>query len=320
VSCPSACWKRPLHSIPEMPDPEPSPAAGALHEVRRLAGSSATIDSVARLHGGQHAATWRVDTASPALTVVVKQFPVGDSAGACEARVLRALDGLGGLAPVLLGSDLAGRWSQCPTTLTSWLDGEADIGPTDPDAWARQLGHTLASVHTVPNSRLSALPSVFDRSSGTREVLEGPVATRIRSGWSQITASPEVLTHSDYWSGNVVWRDGVPAGIVDWSGAARGPRGLDVGWCRLDLYLLFDERIADVFLASYESATGRTVADVELWDGWAVARSHGIVETWAANYRPFGRPDLDENELRRRHAQWTSRILEQDGQPRGKRA
>jgi aminoglycoside phosphotransferase (APT) family kinase protein len=294
-----------------MVHPGASPSAGALEEVRRLAGSSATIDSVVRLEGGQHAGTWRVDTASPALTVVVRQFPAGDPAGAREGRILRALDGLGGLAPVLLGSDLAGRCSECPTTLISWLDGQADITPIDPDAWATQLGHALATVHAMPSDRLSALPSVFDRSGGSREALEGPVATRIRSGWSKITASPDVLTHYDYWSGNVVWRDGALTGIVDWSGGARGPRGFDVGWCRLDLYLLFDERIADVFLAAYEDATGHPVADIGLWDGWAVARSHDMVETWAANYRPLGRADLDEDELRRRHSQWTSRLLEQ---------
>jgi aminoglycoside phosphotransferase (APT) family kinase protein len=298
-----------------MVHPEPSPSAGALEEVRRLAGSSATIDSAVRLEGGQHAATWRVDTASPALTVVVRQFPVGDSAGAREGRVLRALDGLEGLAPVLLGSDLAGRWSHYPTTLISWLDGHADITPTDADAWATQLGCGLATVHATSSDRLSALPSVFDQSSGSREVLEGPVATRIRSDWPQIAVSPQVLAHSDYWSGNVVWRDGALAGIVDWSGAARGPRGFDVGWCRLDLYLLFDERVADVFLAAYEDATGHPVDDIGLWDGWAVARSHDMVETWTANYRPLGRADLDEDELRRRHAQWTSRLREQSSQP-----
>jgi aminoglycoside phosphotransferase (APT) family kinase protein len=264
-----------------------------------------------RLQGGQHAATWRVDTASPALTVVAREFPAGDPAGACEAGVLQTLDGLDGMAPVLLGSDLAGRWSECPTTLISWLDGQADITPTDPDAWARQLGHTLASVHAVPGDRLSALPSVFDQRGGSRDVLEGPTAPRIQSDWSQITASSEVLTHCDYWSGNVVWRDGVLAGIVDWSGAARCPRGYDVGWCRLDLYLLFDDRLADVFLVAYEHATGHQLGDLGLWDAWALARSHDIVGTWAANYGPLGRADLDEDELRRRHSQWTSRVQEQ---------
>jgi aminoglycoside phosphotransferase (APT) family kinase protein len=251
-----------------------------------------------------------VDTASPALSVVVRQFPAGDSAGAHEERVLRTLDRLGGLAPVLLDSDLAGRWSRCPTTLISWLDGQADITPGDPDAWARQLGQALATVHEMPSDRLSSLPSVFDRSGGSREALHGPLATRIRSGWSRITASPDVLTHSDYWSGNVVWRDGVLTGIVDWSGGVRGPRGYDLGWCRLDLYLLFGDRVADVFLAAYEGATGEPVLDVALWDGWAAARSHHTVETWEPNYRPLGRPDLDRDELRRRHSQWTSRLVQ----------
>jgi aminoglycoside phosphotransferase (APT) family kinase protein len=291
-----------------MVHPERSPSAGALEQVRALAGSSAAIDSVAILEGGQHAATWRVGTANPALTVVVRQFPVGDSAGECETRVLRALDGLGGLAPVLLGSDLAGRWSECPTTLISWLDGDADIAPADPDAWATQLGHILASVHALPRDRLSALPSLFDDRGGSPELLDGPLATRVRAAWSQITASSEVLTHGDYWSGNVVWRDGVLSGVVDWSGATRGRRGFDVGWCRLDLYLLFDERVADVFLAAYEDAIGHPVGDMALWDGWAVARSHDMVESWVANYQPLGRADLDEDELRRRHSQWTSRL------------
>lgn len=287
------------------------PSEGALKEVRRLAGLSATIESVVSLEGGQHAATWRVDTATPARTVVVRQFPAGDSAAGHEAQVLRVLNGLGGLAPMLLGSDLAGRWSECPTVLISWLDGEADITPSDPDAWGAQLGRALARVHAMPSERLSALPSVFDRSGGSPERLEGPAAEGIRSSWPRIIASPDVLTHSDYWSGNVVWRDGALTGIVDWSGGARGPRGFDVSWCRLDLCLRFGDSVADVFLGAYEDAIGHPLSDIALWDGWALARSYDRVETWTPNYRPLGRADLDERELRRRHSEWTTRLLEQ---------
>jgi aminoglycoside phosphotransferase (APT) family kinase protein len=243
--------------------------------------------------------------------MVVRQFPPGDSAAAREAQALRMLDGLGGLAPTLLGSDLTGRWSECPTTLISWLDGEADITPSDPDAWAAALGRALARVHAAPGDRLSDLSSVFDRSGGSREAVAGPAAEAIRSSWPQITAFADVLTHSDYWSGNVVWRDGVLTGIVDWSGAARGCRGFDVGWCRLDLYLLFGEWIADVFLAVYENEIGHPLPDVPLWDCWALARSHDGVTSWVPNYAPLGRGDLDERELRRGHAQWTARRLKQ---------
>jgi aminoglycoside phosphotransferase (APT) family kinase protein len=286
------------------------PSPRALEEVRRSAGSSAVILGVARLEGGQHADTWRVDTENPAFSVVVRQFPVADSAAAREQQVLRTLDGLGGLAPVPLGGDVNAQWSKCPTSLISWVDGQADITPTDPEQWAHELGRALAVVHAVPSERLAGLPSVFDRSGGSLAVLDGPLAAEVRSRWSRVTASPEVLTHSDYWSGNVVWRDGRLTGIVDWSGGARGPRGFDLGWCRLDLVLLFDEQIADVFLAAYEAAIGQTVGEMLLWDGWAVARSHDTVESWVPNYAPLERADLDEDELRRRHSRWTARLRE----------
>ena len=126
---------------------EALPSAGALEEVRRLAGSSAVIADVARLEGGQHADTWRVDTDNPTFTVVVRQFPIADSAACREQRVLRDLDGLGGLAPVLLGGDLDGQWSEHPTSLIGWLDGESDITPSDPETWAHELGRALALVH-----------------------------------------------------------------------------------------------------------------------------------------------------------------------------
>jgi len=288
---------------------EVQPSAGALEEVRRLAGSPAVIVDVVRLEGGQHADTWRVDTGSPALSVVVRQFPVGDPGASREQRVLRALDGLGGLAPLLLAGDLDGRWSHFPTSLIGWLDGESDITPSDPERWASELARALALVHAAPSGRLAGLARVSD-DTGARAKLSGPLAPEVLARWSPLIASSEVLTHRDFWSGNVVWRDGKLTGVVDWSGAARGPRGYDVSWCRLDLVLLFDERIADVFLEAYEAAVGRPLDDVALWDAWAVARSHDIVGSWAPNYAPLGRRDLDERELRNRHSRWTARLLE----------
>lgn len=266
------------------------------------------IRSVTRLEGGQHADTWRVDTDDPPRSVAVRRFPPGDSAPSREERVLRALDGLGGLAPVWLAGDLVGRWSQLPTSLTSWLDGRPDITPADPTAWARELGRGLAAVHAVPAGRLTELPSVFDRSGGSPDTLSGPLAEEVRARWQEILAAPQVLAHADFWSGNVVWRDGRLNGIVDWSDAARGPRGFDLGWCRLDLVLLFDEAIADEFLAAYEAASSEAVGEVHLWDCWAAARSAAEVGSWAPNYQPLGRADLDEGELRRRHGGWTARL------------
>jgi aminoglycoside phosphotransferase (APT) family kinase protein len=286
------------------------PSDGALEAARLLAGPSAQVTSVVSLVGGQHAATWKVDTVEPERAVVVRQFPVGDPAAADEERVLGLLNGLGGLCPVLLSCDLDHRWSPGTTVITSWLDGEAEITPADPTSWATQLGQALATVHSVLVASLSTWSSVFDRGSGNREQLTGPAAEYVESNWSRVLAAPEVLTHGDYWSGNVVWHDGALTGIVDWSGAGRGPRGFDIGWCRLDLFLLFNEQVADVFLAAYQQALGEPLADMALWDSWAAARSHDHVTSWAANYQPLGREDLDSALLRHRHQLWTALLLE----------
>jgi len=286
------------------------PSSRALEEVRRLAGSSAEIVDVTRLEGGQHAETWRVDTEDPATSVVVREFPVDDPGPLREQRVLRALDGLGGLAPLPLGGDLEGRGTKYPTSLISWLDGRAEITPADPVEWARELGRALAAVHAVPTERLADLPSLFDGGAGSQEILSGRLAAEIRSRWSEVAAAPEVLTHGDYWSGNCVWRDGGLTGIVDWSAASRGPRGYDLGWCRLDLVLLFNEQIADEFLAAYEEGAGEAVGDIRLWDCWAVARSDSEVQSWVPNYKPLGRGDLDEAGLRRGHASWAALLLQ----------
>jgi aminoglycoside phosphotransferase (APT) family kinase protein len=128
------------------------------------------------------------------------------------------------------------------------------------------------------------------------------------ASWPRILDEP-VLTHYDFWSGNVLWESDRLSGIVDWNGGSLGPRGFDVGWCRLDLYLLYDEDIADHFLRAYEAAFGSVLADPALWDQWAVARSNDAVESWVPNYRDLGRPDLTAEVLRKRHEEWTETSL-----------
>jgi Ser/Thr protein kinase RdoA (MazF antagonist) len=116
---------------------------------------------------------------------------------------------------LLLDGDVYANWSERPISAISWLDGQAEITPKDPKRWADELGRALAIVHAVPRDRPAALPSVFDRSDGAQEALDGPFVRCVRSHWSRIIGSPEVLVHCDYWPGNVVWRDGRLVGIAD---------------------------------------------------------------------------------------------------------
>jgi hypothetical protein len=319
--------------------PELTWPRAAVAQAAALAGPRAEVRHISALAGGTHARTYLIQTSNPELDVILREFPAGDPAAGQEAQVLTALDSLDGLAPRLLASsplldaafpDAAfpdaglpdaglpdaglpdatggGTPSGGPWNLISRLPGAADISPARPSAFAAALGQTLARIHATPQS---GLPSVFDRPGGSLSALSGPAASPVAARQHLLTGAPGVLTHYDFWSGNTLWRDGILTGVVDWSGSAIGPRGYDVGWCRLDLYLLYDQRIADCFLDAYQAAAGNALAGSLLWDLWAVARSYQDVESWVANYHDLGRSDLTAAELRRRHTQWSEYLLEQ---------
>lgn len=276
-----------------------------------VAGPDATVTAVRALAGGTHARTWLIQLAHPELEVVLREFPAGDDTAHHEAVVLTALDGLDGLAPRLLASGTGQPSSVGSWILISRLPGRADITPDQPAAWAEQLGRALARIHATSRRDLTGFQRVRERTGGSRAALAGPAASVVASRWDLLADAPGVLTHYDFWSGNVVWTGGVLTGVVDWSGAALGPRSYDVGWCRLDLYLLYGELIADKFLDSYEAASDSAPLDRLLCDLWAVARSHHSVETWVPNYRDLGRVDLTASQLRSRHTAWAEHLLGQ---------
>jgi aminoglycoside phosphotransferase (APT) family kinase protein len=288
---------------------DPDLPLSAVEVVARLAGPDATVLDVRALAGGTHACTCLIRTANPDREFILREFPPGDDAPGDESRVLSALAGLGGLAPRLLASGAGDGSSRGGWTLISRLAGTADISPRFPAAWAEQLGETLARVHATPMHRIGELQRVSDRPGGSLAAVAGPAGALVRANWAAFTSAPVVLTHNDFWSGNTVWEDGTLSGVVDWSGAALGPRGFDVGWCRLDLYLLYDEHIAARFLDAYQSASSSALADPLRWDLWAVARSYDMVESWVPNYSDLGREDLTAPELRKRHSAWTQYVL-----------
>lgn len=286
----------------------PLPAA-AIDRAAALAGPNASVQRTLALAGGTHARTCLIQTANPEREFVLREFPVGDRAVADEMRVLGALDGLGGLAPQLRAADPGGPAEE-PWILISRLPGLADITPADPPSFARQLGGSLARIHATASDRLAGFPRLFDRPGESRTALNGPAAGLVSARWESLVTEPTVLTHYDFWSGNTIWQDGALTGVVDWSGAALGPRGFDLGWCRLDLYLLFDQTIADRFLESYQAASADACPDLLLADLWAAARSHASVESWVPNYHELGRSDLTARVLRERHAAWTRHLIE----------
>jgi thiamine kinase-like enzyme len=62
------------------------------------------------------------------------------------------------------------------------------------------------------------------------------------------------VSHRDYHPTNILWSDERISGVVDWVNACRGPAGVDVAHCRLNLALMYGVHHADDFLRAYAAA------------------------------------------------------------------
>ena len=65
---------------------------------------------------------------------------------------------------------------------------------------------------------------------------------------------PGVLLHGDLWPGNVLWRDGRIAAIVDWEDAAIGDPLRDLAVSRLELLWAYGHEEMDDFTERYRNA------------------------------------------------------------------
>lgn len=219
------------------------------------------VEDPVLLRGGAHATTLAVRQGERDL--VARWFPQGDPAVGRERAVL---DVAPPLAPGYV-ADGATPWG--PVLVTTRLTGGPPPADAAPEDLAPAMGEALAAVHERDGAGL-----------------------RVSSASTTPASKRTVLVHGDFWSGNLVW-DGLRAvGVVDWTGACRGPAELDLAWARQDLVLLGSTEAARILLDAYERASGVRFGDVTAWDRWAVDRAAPQVSGWATNYAGIGRPDL----------------------------
>lgn len=159
--------------------------------------------------------------------------------------------------------------------------------PDDSCDAARQLGRALAHLHAHPAGPGLRTVLTAPAQHTTGVAASASAVAGLHLAWSRLATSAQVLTHNNFWSGNTLWAAGQLTGVVDWSGAGLAPRGFDLSWARLDLFLLHDRGVADAMTSAYETAAGLSVPDLDLWDVYAATNAHGgsrggprTTETW----------------------------------------
>lgn len=172
-----------------------------------------------------------------------------------EVESLRYAKKAGLPVPKLIDFDEVGTVCGNPAILMSRLAGSPILLPDDPRRYVDGLATALSKIH-----QLKAEDFEWNYFSYT-EITEMkiPKWTKNPVLWERainLASQPEpsvpiVFIHRDYHPANVLWQENQVSGIVDWVNACRGPAGIDIGHCRINLSLLHGVEMADAFLAAY---------------------------------------------------------------------
>jgi aminoglycoside phosphotransferase (APT) family kinase protein len=147
------------------------------------------------------------------------------------------------------------------------------------------------------------------REASNHSLREEKIRDALDAAGSPPRSNPHVLCHGDFWPGNVLWRDGEIAAVIDWEDCLIGEPLADVAICRLDLWWILGEAAAGDFTACYQSQTGLDLGSLPYWDLRASLRPIRNIEEWAQSYSPLGRPDVTEETMRRDHQAFVAQAL-----------
>ena len=181
------------------------------------------------------------------------------------------------------------------------MAGSTDYDPPDREHAALQMAAFLARLHLrVPAACFSFLPrlaSPLHLASPARAL-----APPLRAARALLEAAPppaaahnahkRCLLHGDFWPGNLLWRDGVLAAVVDWEDAAIGDPLADLAIARCDLSWGFGHRAMALFTRRYGEVTGFDPARLPLWDIAAAIHQAPHAADYAAGWQALGRADV----------------------------
>ncbi|MGE5561646.1 MAG: phosphotransferase family protein [Chloroflexota bacterium] len=208
---------------------------------------------------------------------------------AVEFRLLHILRRLGMPvpAPRLLGRP--GDPSPDPFIVVDCIEGQTEF--VEQPGMITRMADQLACIHRIVAGEhdLSFLPrhseQIADKLRHHPAVLdeslsEGRIRAALESAWPWVQHNESALLHGDYWPGNILWRDGHLAGIIDWEDAAIGDPLADLGNSRLEILWAFGPAAMQEFTHHYQSLAPLDYSTLPYWDLCAALRPAGRIGAW----------------------------------------
>lgn len=276
---------------------------------------------------------------SAVMRVVVRQLFLtaqhGDShiakreAAKREYDLLQALSVAGLPVPVPYVLDETGTVFADPYLVISYLDGATDYAPVDWRGYVAQMAAQLARIHAL-NTAQEPLSQVLDslprqsahvenliswhitppEQEGPTDLLAARLGALLKRAQGTMSRNPQSLLHGDFWPGNILWRSGELVGVVDWEDAAIGDPLADLAISRLDLLWIVGQDAMNAITRDYQALMPHLdYGALPVWDLFAALRALGWLREAAAGWANMGRPDITEESMRARLAQFVEEAI-----------
>ncbi|WP_028612334.1 phosphotransferase family protein [Paenibacillus harenae] len=233
-----------------------------------------------------------------------------------EFHLLKRLHAAGLPVPEPYAADESGGILPSPYVVIAFIEGREDFAPSDPEGCSMQLADHLAGIHQVDIDayQLQFLPKQDEIYAGL--VARRPVRLdksldegRIRDSLERVWPLPRVnrigLLHGDYWPGNILWKDGRLAAVIDWEDAALGDPLADFANAGLEILFAFGEDAMTTFRRRYMSRmTALDYANLPYWELCAALRPASKLSEWGLDAET-------EKRMRERHKRFVNRIFDE---------
>jgi aminoglycoside phosphotransferase (APT) family kinase protein len=151
-----------------------------------------------------------------------------------------------------------------PVLIVEYIEGHTEFSPVNTEDCMQQLVTNLVRIHRVnlASGNLAFLPQyeivyAEKMSRKSRTVNDGFNTPEIQQALATIASHVQmnnaVLLHGDYWLGNILWRDGLLVGIIDWEDAMLGEPLVDLAKSRFETLWLFGMDGMNLFTETYQA-------------------------------------------------------------------
>jgi len=275
-----------------------------------------------KLKGGISARVMALEIEQPdsqTKKMIVRQYGDVDlkhnpQVAADEFKLLQLLQSVGVAAPMPYHLDQSGEIFSTPYLVIEYIEGETGFASSDVTDLIFQLATHLSRIHAVDCSHLdvSFLPQqehrfaekLRERPTNMIESFdEGQIRDILEAVWPLPQRNSSVLLHGDFWPGNIVWKDGQIAAVIDWENAALGDPLADVANSRREILWAFGIDGMRSFTHQYQALTTIDFTHLPYWDLCAALRTASQLAEWDAD-------DLPKKAMREGHTWFITQAFE----------